>query len=78
MGNYPKKEQLIPHVKNWRIAYAARELRQNNVVTLSCLRQEKDIILEELSLFSNSCLKVKKTITKPDSKEIFLEIVEAV
>ena len=77
MENHPKNEQLIPHVKNWRIAYAARELRHNNSVTLSCLSQEKEMVLQELSLFSNSSPQVRNTIIKPDSKEIFLEIIEA-
>ena len=66
-----------PHLLNWQIAYAARELRHNKTVTLSCLKSEAGLVFEQLSSFSNTSPRMK-TINKPNSKEVFLEIVETV
>ena len=70
-------QQHQPHVTNWQIAYAARELRHKKSVTLSCLSTECDHVFEQLSSFSNSNPIMMKTTDKPNSKEVFLEIVES-
>ncbi|MBI3591332.1 MAG: hypothetical protein HY094_08170 [Candidatus Melainabacteria bacterium] len=70
------KEQ--PHLLNWQIAYAARELRHNKTVTLSCLKSEAGLVLEQLSSFSNASPIKTKTVNKPNSKEVYLEIIETI
>ncbi|OGI18822.1 MAG: hypothetical protein A3B68_06210 [Candidatus Melainabacteria bacterium RIFCSPHIGHO2_02_FULL_34_12] len=75
MSNNQKKGYM-PHVVNWQIAYAARELRHNKSVTLSCQDCEKDSVFEQLSSFSNSSHIVMKTVNKPNSSEVFVEFIE--
>ena len=67
-----------PHLLNWQMAYAARELRHNKSVTLSCLKGEAGIVLQQLGSFSNSNPINTKTVNKPNSKEVFLEITETI
>ena len=69
------KEQA-PHLIKWQIAYAARELRHKKSVTVSCLTHEATSVIEQLSSFSNSYPVMKKTLNKPGSKEVFIEIVD--
>ena len=70
------KKESIPHVVNWQIAYAARDLRIKKQATLSCLNSEKDLVLEQLGSFSNSNPIMTKSTNKPNSKEVYLEIVD--
>ena len=69
-------KQPVPHLANWQIAYVARELRQKKTVTISCLQSETSNVIEQLSSFSNSSPVMRKTISKPNSGEVFLEIVD--
>lgn len=78
MTNQSNKKDQMPHITNWQIAYAARELRHNKSVTLSCLSAEKDIVFEQLSSFSNSKPIMMKSVNKPNSSEVFLQIAESV
>ncbi len=71
-----QKKELVPHVINWQVAYAARELRHNKSVTLSCLTTEKDSFLEQINSFTHSSPISLKSVSKPNSKEVFLEIAE--
>lgn len=71
----PSSKQLVPHLTNWQIAYVARQLRKEKRVTLTCLENEAGILMEQLNSFSNTNPLMSKTINKPNSKEIFLEIV---
>lgn len=71
-------KEHTPHILNWQIAYAARELRHNKTVTLSCLKGETGLILEQLSSYSNTSPIKMKTVNKPNSKEVLLEIMETV
>lgn len=64
------------HLLNWQIAYAARELRHNKTVTLSCLKSETDLVFNQLSNFSNSSPIKMITASKPNSKEVLLEVFE--
>ena len=75
MSNQNLKQDL-PHVTKWQIAYAARQLRQRKSVTLSCLSNEKDLLLAELSSFSNSKPIMTNSINKPNSSEVFVEIID--
>ena len=59
----------------WELAYAAKKLRQEHTVTLTCLPSETTGIIEILGSFSNSNPVLKNTIPKPHSKEVMLEIV---
>lgn len=78
MSNQHLKKEPVPHIINWQIAYAARELRHNKTVTLSCLTTEKDTVLQQLGSFSNSSPITTKSMSKPNSKEVFLEIIETI
>lgn len=73
-----QKKGYMPHVVNWQIAYAARELRHNKSVTLSCLDCEKDFVYEQLNSFSNSSPIVMKTVNKANPGEVFVEFIEAI
>lgn len=73
--NNPQKE-LVSNALNWQIAYAARELRHNKTVTLSCLQGEAGQVVEQLNTFSYTQPIKMKTLNKPNSKEVLLEIVE--
>ena len=66
------------NIVDWQMAYAARELRQKKKVTLSCLESERSLVLEKLSSFSNSSPIMASTVNKPNSREVFLEIVDVV
>ena len=67
------------HLRNqvgWEIAYTARELRQKGSATFRCNQREANIVLEKLSLFSNSKPIMANSFTNPISNnEIFLEII---
>lgn len=78
MSYQKNTRQRVPHIVNWRMAYAARELRHNKTVTISCLMGEADNILEQLNSFSNSGPIIMKTFAKPNSKEVLLEIADIV
>ena len=69
-------QQPSPHLLNWQIAYVARELRHNKTVTLSCLKNETDIVLKQLSSFSNSSPIKMKTVKKPNSQEVLVEVFQ--
>ncbi len=64
------------NIVDWQIAYAARELRQKKRVTLSCLESERTLLLERLGSFSNSSPIMANSTSKPNSNEVFLEIVD--
>ena len=66
---------MAKYTKKWQIAYVAKKLRQEKVVTLTCLQSETPFIIEMLSAFSNSNPILKQAIHKPNSQEMFLEIV---
>ena len=76
MNNQSFKKKQMPHIVNWQIAYAARELRHNKTVTLSCLKSETDLVLRQLSSFSYSSPIKMNTAQKQNSNEVLLEIVE--
>lgn len=76
MNNQYLTKEKNPNITSWQIAYVARELRQKKQVTVSCLKNEMDIVLEQLSSFSNSNPKMTKSTTKPNSKEVYLEIID--
>lgn len=76
--NNKQYKQNTPHIMTWQVAYAARELRHNKTVTLSCLKSETGNLLEQLSLFSNSNPRSLKSVQKPNSREVLLEIIESV
>ena len=63
------------YVAKWQIAYAAKKLRQEKIVTISCMQGEMPSIIEMLSSFSNSNPILNKMVQKPNSQEILLEIV---
>ena len=63
------------YVAKWQIAYAAKKLRQEKIVTISCMQYEMPSIFEMLSSFSNSNPTLNKMIHKPNSQEVLLEIV---
>lgn len=65
-----------PHLLNWQIAYAARDLRHNKTVTLSCLKSETGLVFEQLNSFSTQNPIKMKTTKKPNSQEVFLEIFQ--
>ena len=77
MSNQNNKKEST-HIVKWQIAYAARELRQKKSVTLNCLEGECGLVLEQLKSFSNSYPVTMKTISKPNSREVFLEIADTV
>ena len=78
MSNQQFKKEPVPHIINWQIAYAARELRHNKTVTLSCLQSEAGLVFEQINSFSNKSSITAKTVCKPNSKEVFLEIAETI
>lgn len=79
MSNQSLTKEQVPHIVDWQIAYAARELRQKKIITLTCLKSETNQVLEQLSSFSNSHPLMTKATTKPySSKEVYLEIVDLV
>lgn len=73
MNNNNKKGLSI----TWQIAYAARELRHKQKITITCLKSETTSIIEQLSSFCNSKPVMTNSILKPNSNEVFLEIVNA-
>ena len=75
MHQHNNKQQQ-PGILNWQIAYAARDLRHNKSITLSCLKSEASTVLEQISSFSNTSQITATTISKPNSNEVFLEIAE--
>jgi len=78
MSSQKYSKQDMPHLVNWQMAYAARELRHNKTVTISCLSGEEGTILEQLNSFSNSGPIIMKSFKKPKSKEVLLEIADVV
>lgn len=68
-------KELMPKLANWQIAYVARQLRKEKRVTLTCLENEAGFLMEQLNSFSNTNSLMSKTVNKPNSNEIFLEIV---
>ena len=78
MKNRQQAKEQVPHLIKWQIAYAARELRHKKSVTVSCLSTETDLVLEQLSSFSNSYPRMTKSVPKPNSKEVFLEIIDKI
>lgn len=68
-------KELMPKLSNWEIAYVARQLRKEKRVTLTCLETEAGFLMEKLNSFSNTNPLTSKTVSKPNSNEIFLEIV---
>lgn len=70
-------KEHVPHVINWQVAYAARELRHKQRITISCLASEAGSFLEQLSSFCNSRPIMTNSVIKPNSNELFLEIVNA-
>lgn len=71
----PKKSPY-PHILNWQIAYAARDLRLKKATTLSCLKTEQAILLKQLSSFSNSNPVMARSTASANSEEIVLEIID--
>ena len=59
----------------WQIAYAAKRLRQEGTVTISCTSTETPSILEMLKSFSHSNPILNRIVPKPNSQEVLLEIV---
>ena len=76
MENHQYSKEQVPHVLNWQIAYAARELRHKKKVTLSCLKGDAGLILEQICSFSNSSPVRTKTFPKSNSTEILMEIFQ--
>lgn len=74
MSNYQKDSS--PTLHNWQIAYLARDLRHNKKIIVNCLKQEAFYILEQLNSFSSPYPIISKTIDKPNSQEIYLEVSE--
>ena len=68
-------ESKWKYTKKWQIAYVAKKLRQEKKVTLTCLQSETPLIIELLSSFCNSNPVLRQTVCKPNSQEVFLEIV---
>ena len=68
------QKEAVPHITNWQIAYAARELRQKGGVTLSCLKAEAGMVIDQLSSFSNSRPIMTKATIKLNSDEVYIEI----
>lgn len=66
------------HYTPWRIAYLARQLRHKKSITLTCLKTEACKVLEQLSTFSNCSPVMLKSIVKPNSKEVLLEIADRI
>ena len=65
-----------PQLLSWEIAYAARELRHNKTLTLSCLKDNTQELLKQLGSFSHSSPIMTKTSNKPNSNEVLLQIIE--
>ena len=76
MENQYSNKEYIPHLVNWQLAYAARELRHNKSVTLNCSSSETDHIIKQISSFSNYGRIKTKAYKKPDSGEVLLEIMD--
>lgn len=70
-GNPGKKT----YIKKWQIAYAAKKLRKEKRITLTCLKGQTSQIIDMLSSFSYSNPILKETIYSPNSQEVCLEIV---
>ncbi|OGI10422.1 MAG: hypothetical protein A3I68_07425 [Candidatus Melainabacteria bacterium RIFCSPLOWO2_02_FULL_35_15] len=68
-------ESKWKYTKKWQIAYVAKKLRQEKKVTLTCLQSETPLIIEMLRSFCNSNPVLRQAICKPNSQEVFLEIV---
>ena len=66
---------MAKYTQKWQIAYVAKKLRQENIVTITCLQSETPLIMEMLSAFSNSNPILKQSVCKPNSQEVCLEIV---
>ena len=66
---------MAKYTQKWQIAYVAKKLRQEKTVTLTCLQSETPLIIEMLSTFSNSNPILRQSVSKPNSQEVFLEIV---
>lgn len=62
---------------NWQVAYLARELRQKKAIAFSCLEDEADLYIKQLSSFSSSYPIMKTKTYKPETREVFLEITNA-
>lgn len=71
MNYHDENQKCMP---GWQIAYAARELRHKKTVTLSCLKSERALVIEQMNSFSYKRPIITHTIEIPDSKEIYLEI----
>lgn len=72
--NQSQKWQRSSKIESWQLAYAARELRHKKTVTLSCLKSEKAMVLEQLGCFSHKGPFTSHIVEKPNSREIYLEI----
>lgn len=66
------------YIATWQTAYLARELRKRKKVTLSCLKTEAGSLLEQLGSFSNSSPVLSQSTLKPNSNEMFVEIVDVI
>ena len=66
---------MAKYTQKWQIAYVAKQLRQEKKVTITCLQSETPLIIEMLRAFSNSNPILRQSIGKPNSQEVFLEIV---
>ncbi len=76
MNNNQNTKGQAPHLLNWQLAYAARELRHNKSVTLSCLTTETGLVFEQLSSFSTLSPIQMKTVKKPNSQEVLMEVFQ--
>lgn len=74
--NHTNPKDNSHNLLNWQVAYIARDLRHNKKITLSCLKGEAESIIEQLNYFSSANPIITKTISKPDSREIYLEVSE--
>ncbi len=66
---------MAKYTQKWQIAYVAKTLRQEKKVTITCLQSETPLIIEMLSAFSNSNPILRQAVSKPNSQEVLLEIV---
>ncbi len=67
-------KELMPHLTNWQVAYVARQLRKEKRVTVTCLMNEADSLIEQLNSFSSPNPFLSRTTNKPNSNEVYLEI----
>lgn len=63
------------YVAKWQVAYAAKKLRKEKIVTITCSQGETMSIIEMLKSFSNSNPILNRMVKKPNSQEVLLEIV---